>query len=93
MFQWVVGVKENVLVCVCRFLLDFNIKATVLLDLHSTVQERQPILFDVFPSELDVAVHRVHVFREGFHFLGLDFDPGVVHKAEPMAQSYYLKVR
>lgn len=55
-----------------------KMEASVLFNVHGTVQEGQAVV-----AELDVTVHRVDVFCEGF--LGFNFDL-CVHKSAPVAQ-------
>ena len=50
-------VKEQVLVCVIRSPVDFNVEPSVLLKVYSTVWERQPVLFHVLPNELDATAY------------------------------------
>ena len=49
-FQGAMRVEEQVLVCVCRFLVEFNVEPSILLKVYGTVQKRQPVLFQVLPS-------------------------------------------
>ena len=50
---------KSVLVCVSRFLEDFNFEPSVLLKVYRTVEERQPVFFHILPCEFDVAMHQM----------------------------------
>ena len=66
--QWVMRVKQQVLIGVCRFSVHFNVEASVFFSVHCTVQEGQTVSSDIFPHELDVIVHSIHtqLFRAGW---------------------------
>lgn len=51
-FQWVVGFKEQVLVCVCGLPVTVNVEASVLLNEHCTVREWKPVFFGIRCGEL-----------------------------------------
>ena len=84
-FQWVVRVEEQVLVCVCGFAVNTYTQGSVFFDANFAVEKRQGIVLDVFPGELDVIVHRVDVFCEWLHLVGFDLHPSVIHIAKPKA--------
>ena len=83
--QRVVRVEEQVPVCVRGFPVDFNVEPSVLLKVYCTVQERQPVLFDILPCECNIAVYRAKVFHEGFYLLSLNLDQSLI-LIKPMAQ-------
>ena len=47
--------------------------------------EGQAVSSDIFLRELDVIVHSIYIFCEGFHFPCSDVDPGFIHISEPVA--------
>ena len=59
----------------------------VLSSAYCTVQEGQTVSSDIFPCELDVIIHNIHMLCEGFDSSCSDFDPGVIHIPEPVARS------
>ena len=57
----------------CKLLL--HSQATVRSDDDCTIQESQPVVLGVFPSELNIRVHHIDVVCKGLYFLSLDFSP------------------
>ena len=49
--------------------------------------ERQTVSSNIFLRKLDVIVHSIYVFCEGFPYPRSDFDPGFIHIPEPVAGS------
>lgn len=80
-----VGVKQEILVCVSGFSIHSNIEAVILISGQNTVQERQSLGLGKHPGELDVVSTIVHMLRESLNSLGFDFDPCVTHISEPVA--------
>ena len=62
-----------------------NAEGSVFFSVYNTVQEGHNVSSDIFLCELDVTVHGIYMFSEGFHFPCSDFDPGVIHVSEPVA--------
>lgn len=86
--QWVVGVEQEILVCVSGFSIHSNIEAVILISGQNTVQERQSLGLGKNSGELDVVSTIVHMLRESLNSLGFDFDPCVPHISEPVAGSF-----
>ena len=57
MFEGVVRVKESILIDVCGFPVYLDVMASVLFNVHCTVQKSQTIVSDILLCELDVTVH------------------------------------
>ena len=72
------GDESPVLICVCRTSVQLSVQASVF-NVYYTVQEGQTVSSDIFLHELDIIVHSIYMFCEGFNFPWSDFDPGVIH--------------
>lgn len=72
------GVEKKVLVYVGGYSVDLDVQA-VFFNVHGTVQECQRCSSDILTGEVDVSIHYVAVFHEGFYFQCSDPDTYVVH--------------
>lgn len=55
--QWLMGVKQQVLVIMDGFFVNFYLQVATGPYDTCKVQEGQPVVFGVFPDELDISVH------------------------------------
>lgn len=52
MLQWMVRVKEQILICVCRLSVYLNVEASIIFNEPCTIQEGQTISTDILLREL-----------------------------------------